>query len=239
MSKSIAVFGAGPAMGRSVAHRYAKEGYTIVAVARRAEPLDALVEELREAGGTAHAIAADLARIDALPALVEQIRSCVGDPDVLYYGATAGGFISVTDLTPERAAALMPLGIYAPIALAQAFLPAMLERGDGAILNTQGASALRGMPRISGGLVLAAQRNYLQALHAAVAEKGVYVGSLYVGAAIERSAYYARQQADRAAGIPVPEVPHVDPDYLAELLWTMHTTRDRAEATYPDGLLAP
>lgn len=239
MSKSIAVFGAGPALGRAVAHRYAKEGYDVVAVARRPEPLNALVEDLRSAGGTAHAIAADLARLDALPQLVERIRSVVGDPDVFYYGATAGGFISVTELTPQRAAELMPLAVYTPVALVQAFLPAMLARGDGAILNAQGASALRGMPRIAGGLALAAQRNYLQALHSAVADKGVYVGSLYVGAAIERSAYYARQEADRAAGIPVPEMPTVDPDHLADLLWTMHNTRGRAESTYPDGLLAP
>jgi hypothetical protein len=54
----------------------------------------------------------------------------------------------------------------------QEFLPAMLERGDGAIVSAQGASAVRGMPHISGGFALAAQRNYLQSLHAAVADLG-------------------------------------------------------------------
>lgn len=236
MPKSIAIFGAGPALGRAVAHRYAKEGYTIVAVARRSGPLEALADEVRAAGGTAHAIAADLAQVDALPGLIERIRSVVGDLDAIYYGATAGGFISVTDLTPQRAAELMPLGVYAPVALVQAVLPAMLARGDGAILNAQGASALRGMPRIAGGLVLAAQRNYLQALHTAVADKGVYVGSLYIGATIEHSAYHAQQESARAAGQPVHETPLVDPAHLADMLWTMQHGRSGPEATYPENL---
>jgi hypothetical protein len=65
-------------------------------------------------------------------------------------------------LTPERARALMPLALYSLLALVQEFLPAMLERREGAILSAQGASAVRGMPHIAGGFALAAQRNYLQ-----------------------------------------------------------------------------
>ena len=41
-------------------------------------------------------------------------------------------------------------------------------------------------------------------------------------------------KAAKAAGDPVPETPAVNPDRLAELLWTMHRTRDKAEATYPE-----
>lgn len=237
MSKSIVVFGAGPALGRALAQRYAREGYAVVAVARRAEQVEELAGQLRAAGSTAHAIAADLADIDALPQLAKQIRSLVGDPDVLYYGVAADGFVSVTDLTPQRVEDLMPLGIYAPVALVQEFLPAMIARGEGTILNAQGASALYGMPHISGGLALAAQRNYLQALNAAVADKGIYVGSLYIGAAIERSPFHAKLLADRAAGIAVPDMPVVHPDQLADLLWAMHESKDKPEATYPDGLL--
>ncbi len=233
MAKSIAVFGTGPALGRAVAHRYAREGYAVVLVARRPEPLGELAQELRGDGAAAHAVPADLADLAALPGVVERVRAAVGDPDVVYYGAAADGFVPAIDLTPERVAGLMPLGVYAPLTLARAFLPAMLARGDGAVLSAQGASALRGNPHISGGLALAALRNYLQALGGALAGRNVYVGGLYIGAAIERSAFHAQREAARAAGAPVPDLPTVDPAHLADLLWTMHQNRGPAEAAYP------
>jgi short-subunit dehydrogenase len=236
MSKSIAVFGAGPALGRALATRYAREGYNVVLVARRQQPLEALAAQLRDTGASAHPITADVSDIDALPDVSKRVREAVGDPDAFYYGAAANGFVPVTELTPQRAQDLLPLGVYALVALVREFLPAMLERGDGAILSAQGASALHGNPHIAGGFALAAQRNYLQALHAAVADQGVYVGSLYIGAAIEHSPFHAKHEAAKAAGEWVPDIPTVDPQQLADVLWTMHTTRTRSEATFPQGL---
>ena len=79
----------------------------------------------------------------------------------------------------------------------------------------------------------AAQRNYLQALHAEVAGKGVYVGMLYIGAAIKNSAFHTEMEKAKAAGDPVWEMPTVDPEHLADLLWTMHGTKGQREAIYP------
>jgi short-subunit dehydrogenase len=236
MPSSIVVCGAGPGLGRAVARRYARAGYTVVLVARRQAGLEEVAADLASVGATAHVLAADLSDTGAVAGLAGQIRSAVGAPDALYYGVSAGGFIPVAALTPERAQALMPLALYSLVALVREFLPAMLERGDGAILSAQGASAVRGMPHIAGGFALAAQRNYLQALHAAIAGQGVYVGGLWIGAAIKRTPFYERREAERAAGVPVPDMPEVDPDDLAELLWTMHSTKSRLEATYPAGL---
>jgi short-subunit dehydrogenase len=113
----------------------------------------------------------------------------------------------------------------------------MLEQGDGAILTAQGASSVHGLPNMSGpGPAQAAQRNYLQALHAEVAEKGVYVGVLYIGAAIERSAFHTEMEKARAAGDPVWEMSTVDPAHLADRIWTMHRAKGKLEATYPEGL---
>ncbi|MFI6044092.1 SDR family NAD(P)-dependent oxidoreductase [Nocardia sp. NPDC051321] len=230
MSKTIAVFGAGPGLGQAVARRYARDGYDVVLVARRREPLESFAKEL---GATAHVIIADLADTDAVPALAAQIRAAVGDLDAFYYGAAANGFVPVLDLTPQRVQDLMSLGVYTLLELVREFLPAMIVRGDGAILSAQGASALQGNPRVAGGLALAAQRNYLQALHAEVAEKGVYVGGLYIGAAIENSAWHTEMERAKAAGEPFWEVPTVDPAHLADLLWNMHHGSGEADARYP------
>ena len=235
MSKTIAVFGAGPGLGQAVARRYAREGYAVTLVGRRSEPLDRLAEDLTRAGTTAHVITADLSDTDAAPRLAGQIRAQAGHLDALYYAPTpATGFVSAANLTPQHAQKFMPLIFYTMLALVQEFLPHMLEQGDGAILTAQGGSTVQGLPNMSGpSPAQAAQRNYLQALHAEVADKGVYVGMLYIGAAIKNSAFHAEMENARAAGDPVWEMPVVDPEQLADLLWTMHSTKEQREVVYP------
>jgi hypothetical protein len=50
------------------------------------------------------------------------------------------------------------------------------------------------------------------------------------------SPFHAEREAAKAAGASVPEMPTLDPHHLAVLLWTMHSTRSRPEATYPERL---
>jgi short-subunit dehydrogenase len=235
MSKSIAVFGAGPGLGQAVARHYAREGYAVTLVARHSEPLDRLAKELTSAGATAHVITADLSDTDATPQLAEQIRAKAGNLDAFYYAPTPStGFVSAANLTPQHAEKFMPLIFYTMLALVQEFLPHMLEQGDGAILTAQGGSTVHGLPNMSGpSPAQAAQRNYLQALHAEVADKGVYVGMLYIGAAIKNSAFHTEMEQAKAAGDPVWEMPVVDPEHLADLLWNMHSTKTQREAIYP------
>ena len=58
--KAIAVFGAGPGLGRAVAKRYADEGYTVCLVARRQEALVRMADELSDKGAKVHVVAGDL-----------------------------------------------------------------------------------------------------------------------------------------------------------------------------------
>jgi short-subunit dehydrogenase len=235
VSKSIAVFGAGPGLGEAVARRYARDGYAVTLVARSVEPLDRLAMDLRSAGATAHVITADLSNTGATRRLAEQIRDTAGDLDALYYAPTPStGFVSATTLTPSHAQSFMPLIFYTLVALVQEFLPHMLARGDGAILTAQGGSTVHGLPNMSGpSPAQAAQRNYLQGLHAEVAERGVYVGMLYIGAAIKNSAFHTELENAKAAGDPVWQMPTVNPEDLADLLWTMQHTSKQPEAIYP------
>lgn len=232
MSKSIAVLGAGPGLGRAVAGRFAAEGYNVVVVARRREPLDRLAHELGDSGRV-HVMCADLADPAGVPGLAAQLRAAVGHLDVLYYAPTPdGGFVPAADLTSEQAATFMPLTFYTLVELVQQFLPGMVERGGGAILTAQGASSMLGQPNRSGpGPAQAAQRNYLQSLHAELADKGVYVGMLYLGAIIENSAFHSWISQDPTGAEAWG--PTVHPDVLADLLWTMQRDGGEAEVQFP------
>ena len=236
MPRAIGVFGAGPGLGQAVARRYAREGYEVALVARDRNPLDAFVGDLAGNGASAHVITADLADTDAVPALAEQVRAAIGHLDAFYYAPTPSeGFVPAAELTPERARDFMPLIFYSFVALVQQFLPRMIAQRSGAILTAQGASTLHGLANMSGsGPAQAAQRNYLQSLHAEVSDKGVYVGMLYIGAVIENSAFHAWSEAAIAAGTGRRWGPTVDPDHLADLLWNMHNTTGVTEAKYPE-----
>lgn len=236
MPRSIGVFGAGPGLGRAVARRYAREGYEVVLVARDRQPLDVFAQDLAGIGASAHVIPADLADTDAVPALAERIRAAAGELDALYYAPTPNqGFVPAAELTPQRAHDFMPLVFYSLLALVQQFLPHMIEERSGAILTAQGASTVQGLPNMSGpGPAQAAQRNYLQSLHAEVSDKSVYVGMLYIGAIIENSAFHVWTEEARAAGTGRDWGPTVDPDHLADLLWNMNNTKGESEAKYPE-----
>ncbi|WP_327581383.1 SDR family NAD(P)-dependent oxidoreductase [Nonomuraea sp. NBC_00507] len=232
MTKSIAVFGTGPGVGQAIARRYGKERYEVVLVARRQGPLDALARELAAEGITAHAVTGDLDQADAVAALAERIRERVGDPAALYYGPAPAdlAFVPAAALTPEVVQDRLPITLYTLMALVREFLPAMVERGDGAILTAQGAAAVEGRPYMSGWPpVLAAQRNYLQSLAGEVADRGVYVGRLYIGARILGTPFEADYQRRLAEGEPVSDLPAADPAELADILWDMHSARERQE----------
>lgn len=138
MARSIAVFGAGPGLGRAVAYRYAREGYEVVLVARDQDALDRIADDLAAAGGRVYVVSGDLADTDLVPILAEQIRATTGQLDAFYYAPTPSeGFVPAAELTPQRARDFMPLIFYSFVTLVQQFLLPMIEQGSGAILTAQ------------------------------------------------------------------------------------------------------
>lgn len=246
MTKSIAVFGAGPGLGQAIARRYADGGYAVALVARRPDPLERLASELRATGANAHAVAGDLSDTANVPALAQEIRGRIGAPDAIYYGPTPGGAVTPTTgaplrpskLTPDVVQGYMSTGFYTLVALVHEFIGHMLNQQEGAVLTAGGASAVRGVPYFSGpGPSLAASRNYLECLETELAGIGVFVGRLYIGATIKNSAWHQRIQAMQEAGQPTRSADTVvDPPDLAEILWTMHHTTKQPQVLYPEGI---
>ncbi|MDA0171589.1 SDR family NAD(P)-dependent oxidoreductase [Solirubrobacter taibaiensis] len=234
MSQVIAVFGAGPALGASVARRFGREGYRVALVARRLAPLETLVEELSRDGIEAAAFSADLTDQAAALAAVEAIRARFGRIDTLYY-APAGdtGFVPARELRADTVRSLMELYTLTPIELVHAVLPELIERGSGAIVVGHGSSAVHPIPGLSGpGPVMSATRNYLYSLNGELAGTGVYVGTLAIGAMIARSAPHTAWTSG-ALDLGDAEFPVVEPDALADLVWDLVTQRDRVEVLHP------
>jgi short-subunit dehydrogenase len=237
MSRTIAIFGAGPGLGTAVARRFGREGYRVALVGRRPEPLEALVATLAQEGIEAAAFPADLRDLDAIPPLVAAITERFGSIDVLQYAPTGeGGFVPAAELSAQALRPLLELYLLAPVEVVRAVLPQMLQRGDGAILVAHGASAVQSPPGMSGpGQAMGAARNWVYGLNAELAPRGVYAGTIAIAAMIADSAAHA---ALTSGAIDLPEgveLPVVDPAELADVLWDMVTRRDRVEAVLPEG----
>lgn len=239
MAKTIAIFGAGSGLGASVARRFGAEDHRVALVGRREAPLRSLAAELGTEGIEAAAFSADLTDLATIPALVDQIRARFGQIDVIYYAPTSSdaGFVAAADLSAEVLQARLDLYLLAPVEVVRAVLPEMLERGSGSILVGQGASAVMPQPQMSGvGPAMAATRNWLYSLNGELASRGIYVGTIAIAAMIAGSeAHQALTSGAISFDLPEGmELPVVDPDELADLLWGMSVDRDRVEIVHPD-----
>lgn len=233
MSRTIAVVGAGAGMGISVARRFGREGYRVALVARRREPLDALVAELTGEGIEAAAFTEDLRRTERIPALVAAIRERFGRIDIMVYAPfSPTALVSAAELDAAALGDWLNLYLLTPVELVRAVLPGMLARGDGAVLAGYGYSVVAPSAGLSGPVpVLAALRNYLHTLHGEVSGRGVYVGGLAVRAVIDRSE--ARRAFDAGEVELTVELPVIDPDELGDLAWDLARRRDRVEVIHP------
>ena len=170
------VTGAGSGIGRATALLLAAEGATVVAAARRAAPLDALVAEIVRAGGRASARTVDVGNPEQATALARWTIEHHGRVDVLINNAGSSSRVRnirwVDREEWERVFAVNMTGVYA---LTQAVLPDMIARGGGTIVTVSSYAALR--PGLIGGSVYgaakAAQRNMMGHVHTVLRDKGI------------------------------------------------------------------
>ncbi|WP_010543608.1 SDR family NAD(P)-dependent oxidoreductase [Sphingomonas elodea] len=241
------ITGASSGIGAVYARRLAARGHDLVLVARNAERLEALANELRAANGVAvEILLADLTKAEDLAAVGDRLRS--GAPiDLLVNNAGAALLGGVETADPAKMAELISLNVTAPTMLAAAAVGGMVARGSGAIVNIGSVVSL--MPEYFPG-IYAATKSYLltlsQGLAAEVGPKGVYVQAVLPAAT--RTEIWERAGADLAQ---IPNVMDVEELVDAALsgfdqreavtipplgdvaLWTALET---ARATLPSGL---
>jgi short-subunit dehydrogenase len=135
LSGTVLLTGATGGVGQAIAHAVGARGVDLILTGRRQDMLDRLAAELG-----ARTIAADLSRREE----VERLVGSAGPVDVLIANAArpAGGLL--TELTQEEIDLMLEVDLMAPIALARARAPGMVERRRGHIVfmsSLQGKSA--------------------------------------------------------------------------------------------------
>lgn len=135
--KRVLITGASSGIGESAAEQFGQAGATVVAVARRKDALDAVVQRITAAGGNAYALACDLSDMAAIDQLVKDTEELLGGVDILVNNAGRSIRRPLAESLDrwhdvERT---MTLNYYAPLRLIRGIAPGMRERGDGHIIN--------------------------------------------------------------------------------------------------------
>jgi NAD(P)-dependent dehydrogenase (short-subunit alcohol dehydrogenase family) len=142
------VTGASRGIGAGIAERLAAEGAAVAVVARTLDAhatlpgsLNETADRLRSYGATVAVVAADLTdgddRARIVPEAVEQLE---GPIDILVNNAAAAMYALPSEMPLKRRRITFEVNVHAPLDLAQAVLPAMLERGEGWIVNLSSAT---------------------------------------------------------------------------------------------------
>jgi len=144
------VTGGGSGIGRSTARMLAAEGARVVVMGRRAEPLQAVVDEIRGMGGEAWARQADLQQREQLLALVRWTEQEVGPIGILVNNAGLTSRVrNIRWIEPDDWESAVSVNLTAVYVLIQAVLPGMLDAGAGTIVTVSSLAAVR--PNLLGG----------------------------------------------------------------------------------------
>ena len=183
-NQTVLVTGASSGIGATFARQLAESGANLVLVARRGALLEKLASELRERhGARVDVFVIDLTSSASVSKLAAELDKKEIDVDVLINNAgfaTSGLFIDEDLNTVDREIAL---NVNAVVSLTRTFLPGMISRGTGAVVNLASTAAFQPVPTMAVyGATKAFVLSFTEAVWAETQGTGVRVLALCPGA---------------------------------------------------------
>jgi short-subunit dehydrogenase len=178
------VTGASSGIGAEFARQLAARGAHLVLVARRADRLEELADELRDAfGSTVHVIPADLAQPRPAAMLAAEVAKLGLTVDTVVANAGFGTFGTFEDEDPDRIAEEIALNVAGLVDVAREFYPAMLAAGRGALVTVASVAAYQPIPKMAVyGATKAFVLSFTEALWFEARHSGLRVLALSPGA---------------------------------------------------------
>jgi NAD(P)-dependent dehydrogenase (short-subunit alcohol dehydrogenase family) len=179
MAKPVCiVVGIGPGIGSALARRFAAEGYAVAQLTRNlehAQPLD-----------DGRAYACDAADPASIAVAFAAVRRDLGDAEVLLWNAGSGVFGTVEAVSLEAFEATWRVNALGAFAAARDVIPAMKERGQGAIVFTGATASVKGGARSAAfSSAKAAQRGLAQSMARHLGPAGIHVALIIVDGAVD------------------------------------------------------
>ncbi len=209
----VVVTGASSGIGAEVAREFARRGYRLVLVARRADRLQELAEEL---DGLAHVLPTDLSNRDERATLPDQVAALGVQADILVNNAGLATLGPVDASDPKAELTLVEVDVAAVVDLCSRFVPAMVKRGRGAVLNVASVGAFGPVPgQASYGAAKAFVLSYTQAMREELRGTGVTVATLCPGP-VKTGFGEAAGISDEEAEKSLPKFMWVEADTVAK-----------------------
>jgi NAD(P)-dependent dehydrogenase (short-subunit alcohol dehydrogenase family) len=211
--------GAAQGLGAAIARRLGRAGYPVTIAGRTAEKLDATAAALRDDGVAVTAVVGDASLAEDARRFVAVAQNAAPLAVAVH---NAGGnrpapFLKLTEAEFEAHWREHALGGFH---LAQAALPALLERGGGSLLFTGASGSLRGKANFAPfASAKAALRNLAQSLAREFGPQGVHVGHVVIDGGIAGDRLLSRmpQLKDQRGPDGL-----LDIDAVAEAYWVLH-----------------
>ena len=177
------ITGASSGIGRELARGLAARGHAVVLIARRRERLNAVADELAARHGVrAEPIVCDLTDRAARAAIPDGVAALGLRVDVLVNNAGFGVGGPFHESPLQRELEMLGVLCEAPLELTRSFLPSMVERRSGAVLNVASTAGMQPLPHSAGyGAAKAHMLSLTEALHAEVRRHGISVTALCPG----------------------------------------------------------
>jgi NAD(P)-dependent dehydrogenase (short-subunit alcohol dehydrogenase family) len=186
---TVLVTGATSGLGKEIALRLARDDMQVIVLGRDADRGAAVVAQIKEAGGEARFLAADLN--DATD--INRVAQEVGDIDVLVNNAGRSVWAPTEDMNVADFDAMFASNVRAPFLLVGAFAPAMAQRGTGSIINI---SSMAGRIGLQSGAAYGATKAALDSMTrswtAEYSPRGVRVNAVAAGPIYTRPEARAR-----------------------------------------------
>ena len=176
------VTGGGRGIGRALSEGLAAAGARVVVASRSIESCEATAAAIRDAGGDAIAVRADVGIAADRTALVERAVDAFGGLDVLVNNAALLKPHTTEKVTEQELDELFAVDVKGPVFLSQAALPHLEASGRGAIINVSALGAFQPMAGLGAYCaVKAAMVNWTSTMAKEWTRRGVRVNSLVPG----------------------------------------------------------
>ncbi len=205
------VTGAGRGIGEAVARALAREGAAVGLLARSADEIEAVAREIRSAGGTVTATVCDVTDPASVVAARDAVTDALGAPDILVNNAGTSSSAPLHRTALDEWRRLLDVNATGTFLCTKVFLPGMLDRGWGRIVNIASVAGLTGGRYIAAYVASKhAQVGLTRAVAAEVADRGVTVNAVCPG--------YVDTPMTRAAVERISERTGRSPEEALELL---------------------